>query len=86
MKCTANRNRFDEVAKESDVCILYFWWKRKWEMGAHFVALHYIDKEFVGYNTYRASKGPDKYGKSLDEFLKKKKYFGAVLIGIKDRK
>lgn len=86
VKCTGNRKRFDEVAKESDVCILYFWWRRKWKLGAHFVTVQYTDKGFIGYNTYRTSKGPDKYGESLDEFLKKKKYFGTMLIGVKDRK
>jgi len=86
VKCTANRKRFDDVAKASDVCVLYFWWRRKWKFGAHFVTVQYTENGFVGYNTYRTSKGPDKYGKSLDGFLKEKKYFGAVLIGIKNRK
>ena len=86
VQCTANRKRFDEVAKESDVCVLYFWWRRKWKFGAHFVTVQHTENGFIGYNTYRNSKGPDKYGKSLDEFLKEKKYFGAVLIGIKDEK
>jgi len=86
VKCTARRKKFDTLAKESDVCILYFWWRNKWKMGAHFVAVQYMENGFVGYNTYRNSKGPDKCGKSLDAFLKEKKYFGVVLIGIKDRK
>lgn len=86
VKCTAIRKCFDDVAKASDVCVLYFWWRRKWKFGAHFVTVQYTENGFVGYNTYRTSKGPDKYGKSLDGFLKEKKYFGAVLIGIKNRK
>lgn len=86
VKCTSRRSEFDAVAKESDVCVLYFWWRRKWKIGAHFVTVQYTDKGFVGYNTYRTSKGPDKYGQSLDAFLKEKKYFGAVLIGIKKNK
>lgn len=84
VKCTAIPSHFDLLVEESDVCILYFWWRRKWKMGAHFVALHKTDRGIVGYNTYRSSKGPDRYGNSLQEFLKKKKYFGAVLMGIKD--
>ena len=86
VKCTLKRGSFDELAKMSDVCILYFWWRRKWKLGAHFVAVQSTDKGFVGYNTYRTSKGPDQYGESLDAFLKKKKYFGAVLIGICNKK
>ena len=84
--CTANRRRFDEVARESDACVLYFWWSRKWAAGAHFVALHHTERGFVGYNTYRNSKGEDFYGESLDAFLKRKKYFAAVLIGVRDKR
>lgn len=86
VKTTRNRKKFDEVAKQSDACIMYFWWKKGYKMGAHFVALHHTDKGFIGYNTYRTSTGPDNYGHSLDEFLEKKGYFGAVLIGIRDKK
>lgn len=86
VKCTARRSDFDALAKESDVCILYYWWRNKWKMGAHFVTVEYTENDFIGYNTYRNSKGPDKYGQSLDGFLKDKKYFGAVLIGIKNKK
>ena len=86
VKCTANRKKFDVLAKESDVCVLYFWWRRKWKFGAHFVTVEYKENNFIGYNTYRTSKGPDKYGASLDGFLKEKKYFGVVLIGIKNKK
>ena len=76
------RERFDETACGSDVCILFYHWRRSWKFGAHFVALHYTEAGFVGYNTYSNSKGPDLYGESLDVFLRKRKYFGAVLIGI----
>lgn len=85
VKCTAIRSHFDAMVEESDVCILYFWWCRKWAAGAHFVTLHKTEEGIVGYNTYNNSKGPDYYGESLDAFLKKKKYFGAVLIGIKQK-
>ena len=77
--------RFDAVAKKSDACILFYHWREKWKFGAHFVALQYTPEGFVGYNTYRNSKGPDRYGESLSAFLKKRKYFGAVLIGISDK-
>ena len=49
------------------------------------MAVEYRDGRFVGYNTYTNSTGPDHYGDSLDEFLKRKGYFGAVLIGIKNK-
>ena len=78
-----DRKQFDRAAKEADVCILYYRWLKKYKYGAHFVALHHTEDGFVGYNTYRTSTGPDKYGPSLEAFLKSRKYFGAVLFPIK---
>lgn len=86
VKITANRKKFDEIARQSDVCIMYFWWRKKYKIGAHFVAFRQTARGYVGYNTYRQSKGPDNYGHSIDEFLKKRSYFGAVLTGINNRK
>lgn len=83
---TADRKQFDDLAKESDACILFYRWHEGIKLGAHFVALHHTDTGFVGYNTYTNSTGPDFYGESLDEFLKRRKYFGAVLMGIKDKR
>ena len=80
-----NRSRFDEAARAADTCILFYRWHRKAAVGAHFVALHHTDRGFVGYNTYRNSTGPDLYGESLDEFLKRKKYFGCILICIQKK-
>ena len=77
------RDRFDAVAAEHPVCILFYYWRRGAKLGAHFVALHKTDRGIVGYNTYKNSTGPDLYGESLDAFLKQKGYFGAVLMGIK---
>lgn len=82
----ADRSRFDETAKNADACILFYHWRRDWKLGAHFVALHHTQKGFVGYNTYKNSKGPDRYGESLQDFLKQRKYFGAVLIAIHDKR
>ena len=80
---TARYDRFDQVAKDSHACILFYRWHSKWKLGAHFVALHHTPDGFIGYNTYTNSKGPDRYGQSLSAFLKQKKYFGAVLISIR---
>ena len=85
VKVTARRERFDELAKESDACILFYRWRKGLKLGAHFVALEYRDERFTGYNTYSNSTGPDNYGASLDGFLKRKQYFGAVLIGIQNK-
>ena len=86
VKMTARRKRFDVVAKESDVCVLFYYWHRKFKTGAHFVAVKYQDGRFIGYNTYSNSTGPDNYGESLELFLKKCKYRFPVLIGIKDKR
>ena len=76
------RGDFDGAARNAQVCILFYRWRRKAVFGAHFVALHHTDGGFVGYNTYRNSTGPDCYGQSLDAFLKRQGYFGCVLTCI----
>lgn len=86
LEVCADRRQFDAVVDRSDVCILFYHWRKTWKLGAHFVALHRTEKGIVGYNTYRNSLGPDAYGESLQKFLEEKKYFGAVLIGIRDKK
>ena len=83
---TARNDRFDEMVRASDVCILFYRWREKWKLGAHFVALHSSDAGILAYNTYKNSRGPDQYGESLEAFIKKRKYFGAVLIGIRKPK
>ena len=86
VKLTAGRRKFDDLAKQSDVCILFYRWRRKWKLGAHFVALRYHDGRFTGYNTYKNSTAPDDYGPNLEKFLKRRKYFCPVLIGLKDKR
>ena len=86
VKITAKRKEFDALVESSDTCILFYRWHEGIKLGAHFVALHKQNSDIYGYNTYRNSIGADHYGQSLDAFLKKKGYFGAVLIGIKDKK
>jgi len=86
VKVTAKMTDFDETAREARVCILFYFWKEKWKIGAHFATLEYKDGEFVGYNTFRNSVGPDCYGKSLEKFIQQKKYFGAVLTAVNDMK
>ena len=81
-----DRRKFDDAAKRADVCILFYRWRKKARLGAHFVALRHTETGFLGYNTYRNSTGPDPYGESLDGFLKEKSYFGCVLIAIRDKR
>ena len=80
-----DRRKFDRAAKEADACVLFYRWRRNYRMGAHFVALHHTEHGFVGYNTYRNSTGPDCYGESLEDFLKRRKYFGCVLITLQSK-
>jgi len=80
-----DRSKFDQAAREADVCILFYRWLQKYRYGAHFVALHHTEEGFIGYNTYRTSTGPDRYGPSLEAFLKRRKYFGAVLFTIQNK-
>ena len=83
VRVSARRNRFDKIVKQSDVCLLFYWWHRGWRLGAHLVALQQTDRGVVGYNTYRNSTGPDLYGPSLEDHLNRKKFFFTFLIGIR---
>ena len=85
-KTVLARKKFDQTAKESDTCILFYYWKSKWKIGAHFVTLQYRDGIFYGYNTYKNSCKADCYGPSLDVFLKRKHYVGCILIAINDQR
>ena len=85
VKVVVDRSKFDAEAKGADACILFYRWLKKYKYGAQFVALHHTEDGFVGYNTFRTSTGPDRYGSSLDEFLKKRKYFGCVLFTIRKK-
>ena len=80
-----DRRQFDALADRSDVCILFYHWCRKWAAGAHFVALQQTETGITGYNTFRNSTGPDFFGTSLEAFLRKQNWFGAVLIGIRKK-
>ena len=86
VRLALRRSRFDELVKQSDVCILFYYWRRKFRLGAHFVALQWENGRITGYNTYRNSTGPDNYGESLGKFLKQRNYFFPVLIGIRDKR
>ena len=83
VKTVYRPRHYDAEAKAADACILFYHWRQKGRCGAHFVALHHTPKGFVGYNTYRDSDGPNLYGESLEEFLRKKGYFATVLITIR---
>ena len=78
------KKKFNRAVREADTAILFYRWRSKRQMGAHFVTLHSTRKGFMGYNTYRNSDGPDLYGDSLPEFLEKRKYFGPVLMTIQN--
>ena len=86
VKMIRRRELFDDEARKAPVCILFYRWAKKGKIGAHFVALRHTERGFVGYNTYKNSDGPDFYGESLDAFLRRKKYFGAILIPVRDLK
>ena len=77
--------RFDEAAKAADACVLFYYWRSKWRLGAHFVAVQYRDGQFFGYNTFRTSRGPDCYGAGLEDFLRRQHFFAPVLITLHRR-
>ena len=85
VKMHLRREDFDDAAKNADVCILFYRWIKKYKYGAHFIALKHGDEGFTGYNVYRTSTGADHLGKSLSDFLARRKYFGAILFAIQNK-
>lgn len=85
LKTSLRPSEFDALAREADACILFYRWREKWKLGAHFVALREQNGSFLGYNTYRNSIGPDPYGPSLEAFLEKRGYFTPFLIAIQKK-
>ena len=86
VEISVKRSDFDKIAERSDACIIFYRWRRKYKMGAHFVTVRKCESGFRGYNTFNNSVGPDDWGDSVDGFLTKQKYFGPVLIGIRDKR
>ena len=86
VRIVSDPGKYDQEAKESDAVIIFYYWRKKWKLGAHFVTVHHKDGRFVGYNTYSNSCGPDDWTESISGFLKKRKYFGTVLICIRDKR
>ena len=86
VEMVVDRKKFDEAARDSDVCILFYRWHQKYRLGAHFVAIGQEGGKFTGYNTFRSSQGPDDWGESIDRFMEKHRFFGGVLICIRDKR
>lgn len=77
---TYNVNKFDTVAKKHKANIIWYWFDR---VNAHYVAIKWDGKKFVGYNTFSNSSGPDDWGKSIKAFLNRRDYRASLLISIK---
>lgn len=76
---SGKRERFDEMAKDATVSILWYWHGR----GAHFIALRPSEDGFVGYNVFSDTKRPIALGDSVQAFLKKRNYHAPRLIAVK---
>ena len=74
--------RMTRYMKEQLSCRVYI---VEYEQKAFDVAVQYADGKFTGYNTTRSSMGPDNYGSSLTAYFQKRKLFGTVLIGIRNK-
>lgn len=82
VQVVARRSKFDEAVKDGDACILFYWWRKAWKIGPHYAALAYRNRTITGYNTFRNSGGLDRYGTSLEAFIKKR-FFWPMLIVIR---
>ena len=84
VKIYKDLRKFDAAAAAAKASLLWYHWRQGYKMGAHFVALHKKDGEFIGYNTYKNSVGPDRYGPSLREYILRQKWRLAELITIEE--
>lgn len=62
-----------DVAKENTANILFYWHGS----GAHYIALYWNGKKFVGYNVYIGDTGPRNLGNSISKFLSS---MGSILV------
>ncbi len=81
----AKATRIDSAVKNCDVGILFYRWKKKMKFGSHYVTVKYKDGRYVGLNAFTGSRAMEDYGLSLESFLKKRGYFGAILLALKDK-
>lgn len=80
---TFRRKKMDELVKNSDAAVVYYCWRVKFSFGAHFIAVRYDGRNFIGYNVFSRAKGPSVLGPSLDGFIRKDGDFFPVVIGVK---
>ena len=82
VKVFYDSRKFDESGKNAPASILFFRWRKGAKLGAHFAACRFNGSQFIGFNTFKGSHGPDPLGCSLTGFLRRNHYFGAMLITI----
>ena len=74
-------DKYDELAQ--GVNIVFYHWHSGVKLGAHFICVEKTADGYISYNTWKNSTGPDRIGKSIGQFLKKRKYFFTAMIAIK---
>lgn len=85
-KLIYQRKKFDDASKNCDACILFYFWRNKYNVGLHYITVQYSYDNYWGYNTYSNSTKADNLGSSLEEFLRQRHYFGSLLITIQDKR
>lgn len=78
---TGKRARFDALAQDADVSILWYWHRR----GAHFIALQPTERGYLGYNVYSNANRPVLLGVSVQAYLENRNYHAPRLIAVKRR-
>ena len=78
VKVSTDLSQFDKQAKRNTANVLFYWHAH----GAHNIAVRWDGKEFIGYNVFGDSSGPESLGASLASFLSTNGYTGAMLTSI----
>lgn len=72
VKFSAWRGGFDSAIRKADAAIVWYRWRKGAKFGAHFITVRWNGQEFIAYNLYSNSRGPEALGSSFSDFLRKK--------------
>lgn len=84
-KATLHRHEFDEALRSCDCGILFYYWKKKYRIGSHFIMVRSTKDGILGYNVYSNSEKEANLGLSLEEWIQKSGHFGCILTTIKKK-
>lgn len=74
----------DRIGRESQVAIVYYFWREGLKMSSHLTTVQFRDGQFWAYNLFRSVTTPFPCGESLAAFLRRQHFFGCFLVGVNE--